>query len=91
MVEYLFAFQTQHQASFLMRPRLEAYTSPDNPLGYADTSITDDMITHIYSEFSEQSHHQESKEYLHTLTGKFSLFYKLQTTNHGMNPCRPYT
>ena len=70
MLEYLRAFQVQRQASFLVRPRLEMYTSPEDPLGYADTSITDDMITHVYSEFSGQSRRRESEEYLCTLTGE---------------------
>ena len=77
MLEYLFAFETQRRASFLIRPCLETYTSPEDPLGYADTSITDDMITHVYSEFSERSRHRESEEYLHTLTGKASVLVEI--------------
>ena len=69
MLDYLRNLKIQQRASFLKRPALEVYSDPGNPEGYANTPITDDMITHVYLEFSERSREQESRRYLCTLTG----------------------
>lgn len=69
LLDYLRTLKTQQSGSFLIRPHLKPYSEPRNPEGYADMSITDDMISHIYLEFSERSREEESKRYLCTLTG----------------------
>lgn len=73
MLGYLQNLKSQQRTSFFKRLTLEPYSNPGNPEGYADTSIMDDMITHVYLEFSECSREQESQKYLCTLTGVSSL------------------
>ena len=68
--EYLHAFEGQMTAMPLFRPTLQAYSDPIDSEGYADTSITDDMISDVYLEFSHRTREAESTNYLQTLSGK---------------------
>jgi hypothetical protein len=48
---------------------LGAFSEPYALDGYADASITDDLITDVYLEFGERTRRIESERYLRTLTG----------------------
>ena len=70
MFDYLRTFETQYKALPLCRPRLQVYSAPTDPQGYADVSITDDMISDVYLEFSQRVRQEESMSYVRTLSGK---------------------
>jgi hypothetical protein len=49
--------------------RLKTFLEPTDKLGYNDNPISDDLITDVFLEFSDQTRKEESNEYLCTLTG----------------------
>ncbi|KAF9053988.1 hypothetical protein BDP27DRAFT_1454507 [Rhodocollybia butyracea] len=53
---------------------LKAFSSPFDTSGYDGTSITDDLITDIFCNFTETTRHEESAEYLRTLSGRVLSF-----------------
>jgi hypothetical protein len=66
-LEYLEFFQSVPGGGF--NPlQLKAFSEPTDKLGYNDDSITDDLTTDVFLEFSQRSCNEESDEYLQTLT-----------------------
>ncbi|KAA1474099.1 hypothetical protein DENSPDRAFT_852057 [Dentipellis sp. KUC8613] len=56
--------------SLVNPPPLEQFSKPgDNTAGYDPTSITDDLVTDVYLEFSQNTRRAESEAYMRTLTG----------------------
>ncbi|KAK7679209.1 hypothetical protein QCA50_017787 [Cerrena zonata] len=53
----------------LFRPHLQTYSLPNDAEGYADMSITDDMVSDVYLEFNQRTRQEESVNNLGTLTG----------------------
>ena len=72
-LEYLQSFQQCHISPFETMPLLE-FSSPYDTEGYAYDSITDDLITDLFLEFSEWTQKDESNEYMQTFTGKSTSF-----------------
>lgn len=72
MLEYLQAIDQEISQASIISPTLQAFSDPNDPLGYNDTSITDDMISDVHIQFSQHSREEESSMYLRTLTGKLS-------------------
>ena len=50
---------------------MHAFTGPWDTNGYRDKSITDDLITDVYTTFSNQTRSSESQAYLRTLAGQY--------------------
>ncbi|KAI0066538.1 hypothetical protein BV25DRAFT_1912599 [Artomyces pyxidatus] len=48
---------------------LKAFSGPRDPNGYADQSITSDLISDVLLEFSKRTREAESAAYMRTLTG----------------------
>ena len=69
VLEYLLHFEWK-RASPLHVQSLTAFSGPHDMDGYADNSITDDVITELFLEFSERSRQKECEKYLRTLTGR---------------------
>ena len=72
-LEYLQAYQL-HPKTLLTPLGLRSFCDPwddEAELGYRydDTSISDDMVSEVYLEFSNSTWRAESNEYLRTLTG----------------------
>jgi hypothetical protein len=74
-LDYLRNFQNR-RISPLRPDSLNEFSGPWDMTGYADNSITDDLITDLYLEFSEQTRRVESDKYLRTLTGKVPYPWK---------------
>lgn len=55
---------------FRTPPPFLSFSAPSDAAGYNDTSITHDLITEVYLEFSERTRSVESTRYTQTLTGK---------------------
>ena len=69
MLEYLCSFEGARQNPF--KPVvLQQFSAPDSTMGYNDKSISDEIITKVYLDFSQQTRQEESSEYLKTVTGK---------------------
>jgi hypothetical protein len=79
MLEYLEAFRVQPKANTLTsyftgrstssQTLLQAFSSPNDSLGYADKSISDEMITEVFIDFTTRTRQRESAAYLKTLSG----------------------
>lgn len=52
---------------------LAQFSRPDDENAYGDSTITHDLITEVYLEFSHKTRGPESTKYLRTLTGKSSM------------------
>ena len=72
MLEYLQNIQSRHTTTFRSDP-LMPFSSPFDPEGYADNSITHDLITELFLMFHERGRKKESDDYLKTLTGESTL------------------
>jgi hypothetical protein len=80
-LEYLQAFEARRETPFspavlkpFSAPRNERGHSKSSPLGYDDKSISDEMITEVFVEFSARTRQAESEQYLRTLTGALNIF-----------------
>lgn len=51
---------------------LQAFSAPDDALGYGDKSVSRDTITEVFIEFSTHTRQIESANYLKSLSGKSS-------------------
>jgi hypothetical protein len=72
MLEYLRNFEGAQKNIF--KPIvLQQFSAPNSTIGYNDKTISDDIITELYLEFSQRTREEESSEYLRTLTGKLCL------------------
>lgn len=98
MFDYLRAFESQAVAMPLFRPQLHAYSLPTDPEGYADASITDDLISDVYLEFNQRTRERESMDYIRTLSGKAKFLVsikdgqlKLFTLNQGVSLSMDHT
>jgi hypothetical protein len=69
MLEYLQNVQSRHISIFRPDPLLP-FSDPFNPEGYADNSITHDLITELFLIFHERTRKKESDDFLKTLTGE---------------------
>ncbi|KAF9078661.1 hypothetical protein BDP27DRAFT_1412611 [Rhodocollybia butyracea] len=66
-LDYVKLYELQGNTPF--KPlALKAFSSPFDTSGYDGTSITDDLITDIFCNFTETTRHEESAEYLQTLS-----------------------
>jgi hypothetical protein len=84
MLEYLEVFRTQPTGKAnnqLMNyfsggkktgQTLEMFSSAGDPLGYADKSISGEMITEVFLNVSARTRKGESEGYLKTLSGQFT-------------------
>jgi hypothetical protein len=52
---------------------LEEFSGPYDMEGYADCSITHDLITKMFLEFTERTRKHKTENYLQTLTGRLYL------------------
>jgi hypothetical protein len=68
MLEYIQNAPNHRASPFDVKP-LVPFSTPYDPAGYADASISDDLISDVYLEFSERTRKSESERYLRTLTG----------------------
>jgi hypothetical protein len=68
-LEYLQEFEKKKTAIF-QKVELTEFTSPQDPFGYNDKSISHDLITDILLEFTKRTRMFESANYLQTLHGK---------------------
>ena len=75
MLEYLQHAQHRRRVSPFGLASLEAFSGPYALDGYADTSITDDLITDVYLEFGERTRKIESERHIRTLTGCAHLIF----------------
>jgi hypothetical protein len=66
---YLEAFERRGPTVF-NQFELQTFSKPNEEQGYDNKSITDDIITEIYLEFSNKTRRAESDSYLRTRTGK---------------------
>ena len=66
---YLKAFERQ-RPSFFHPLELKAFSDLCDANGYGDKSVTDEMITEIYLDFSNKTRQAESDSYLRTRTGE---------------------
>jgi hypothetical protein len=71
-LEYLQFFGHRRVSPF-QTVSLKAFSSPFDVEGYADDSITDDLVTDLFLEFSERSRQIESEKYVRTLTGVYPI------------------
>ncbi|PPQ84313.1 hypothetical protein CVT26_011237 [Gymnopilus dilepis] len=67
-LEYVTAFGARSAQTLISNP-LENFSSYDDPNAYDETSITHDMVTCIYLEFSSKTRQKECTDYLKTRTG----------------------
>lgn len=64
--------------------RLRAFSEPRDREGYADSSISNDMVTEVYLEFSARVRIQESEKYLRTLPGMLPSCCRNKTLTIGI-------
>jgi hypothetical protein len=64
-LEYLKYYEARKQHASLFPVSLKNFGANE----YGDKPITDDLITDIFIEFSDQTRQSESEEYLRTLKG----------------------
>lgn len=50
--------------------QIESFSGPWDPQGYADGSITNDLITDLYIDFGERTRKEESDTYTNSLSGQ---------------------
>jgi hypothetical protein len=67
---YLEAFEQRQPCFFRQLDILEPFSDLCDASGYNNKSITDEMITEIYLEFSNRTQKAKSDSYLHTRTGE---------------------
>ena len=72
MLEYLRSFEGAQNNPF-KAVVLQQFSAPNSTTGYNDKTISDDIITELYLEFSQRTRQEESSEYLRTLTGELCL------------------
>ena len=72
MMEYLGHLAAQQVSPFCVQPLME-FSGPYDIGDYADNSITHDVITDLWLDFSKQTRKRESERYLQTLTGESSV------------------
>lgn len=48
---------------------LQSFSAPNDPAGYNDKSITDDLISDVFLQFSNRTRLEECSKYLRTLSG----------------------
>jgi hypothetical protein len=82
-LDYLREFEA-NKPTFFKKQALVPFSNPKDQAGYSDKSITSDMITDIFLEFSERTRKQESHNYLQVLTGAY-LSPIWQTANTHQN------
>jgi hypothetical protein len=70
MLEYLQIVKPRRISPFETVP-VEPFSAPYDAEGYADTSISDDMVTDVFLEFSSRTRKKESEKYLRSITGMF--------------------
>ncbi|KAF9025551.1 hypothetical protein BDZ89DRAFT_1135348 [Hymenopellis radicata] len=73
-LEYARFYQMLRTEGVLGLPPLCEFSVPGDPTGYADESITDDLIGDIYKDFHQRTRRDESDEYTRTRTGKILNF-----------------
>jgi hypothetical protein len=71
-LEYLQFFERRRISPF-QPVSLMAFSSPFDVEQYADDSITDDLVTDLFLEFSERTRQIESEKYVRTLTGVYAI------------------
>ena len=69
MLEYLDYFKSQRRNPMLPKNHIRPFSSPTDEDGYADSSITNDLITDLYLDFVAKGRKSESIEYCQTRTG----------------------
>ena len=69
MLEYLTSFETQKVNVFQPPVSLQKFSSYDDPNGYDNDWITNDMITNVYVEFMNKTRQCKSMSYCKTWTG----------------------
>lgn len=69
-LEFLQAYEIRQKQTSLVGTKFKEFSGPWDPNGYNDKSITDDLITDIFIDFSERTRSGESQDYLKTLTGE---------------------
>lgn len=67
--EYLQYYGIRQRQAAYKSPALEKFSDPEEAKGYANSSITDDLISDVFLAFSERTRQSESEDYLRTLTG----------------------
>ena len=70
MLEYLQIAKPRRISPFETAP-VEPFSAPYDAGGYADTSISHDMVTDVFLEFSSRTRKNESEKYLRSITGMF--------------------
>lgn len=70
MLEYLEYFSAVKQNPLLPRNYVRPFSLPTDENGYADSFITNDLITDLYLDFVAKGRKVESIEYCQTRTGK---------------------
>jgi hypothetical protein len=65
MLEYLTAFEVQ-KVNVFKPVSLQEFSSHDDPNGYDDNCITNNMITDVYVEFVNKIRQHESTSYCKT-------------------------
>lgn len=73
--EYLHFFDLRTKQVSVVSPLLYPFSEPNDPAGYGDRVISDDLITDIYLEFCEHERNPESSQYSRTLTGMFNVVH----------------
>ncbi len=68
VLEYLNVFESLPDTQLVPLP-LKSFSEPHNKLGFNSNSISSDMVTEVFLEFSEKTHNNESDEYTRILTG----------------------
>jgi hypothetical protein len=63
-LEYLEYYEIRKRRASLFPPVLKNFTRPWDANGYRDKSITDDLITDVYTTFSDRTRSSESQAYL---------------------------
>lgn len=69
MLEFVTAFKGQRINPLQQPLELQKFLGWNNPNGYNDGSITNDMVTDIYLEFVKRTRQIESSDYCKTRTG----------------------
>jgi len=70
VLEYLQEFQKK--ATIFQKVELAEFMGPNDPFGYNDKPITDDLITDVLLEYTKCTRRSESTNYLQTLYGEGS-------------------
>lgn len=80
MLEYLEYFESKWESAFIQKTLLFNFSSPTHEDGYADTFITNDLVTDIYMEFVSKARQGESIAYGKTRTG--TIFWYCLTCSY---------